>query len=265
MNCFVDLYPQEQRVLAYLCFWSCVRIVYLPDGRLVLVIAGIYSGDVSTSNKNTYFHIIRLALCWHHILGTISGFRKWMATSGICLFGDDGVASFGSPEALRFLSGLSSAWNTLYGAALKVHTSTCISGVSFLGKRSLGDDRFFRYVPVSSDLDRQISSLVLKGKRSMTPVQHLSKLFAHRLLLCGYGFDCLTTDPDTNQKNLYGRICLDKVDLAIQKHIDKYSKLIGDDPSWLSLLYPCTCPPRELFAYQAVGRDVLFSETPNGA
>jgi len=264
MSCFVGLNPADKRVLAYIAFWSCIRLVYLPDGRIVVVSAGIYSGDISTSNKNTYFHIIRLALCWIHTIGSISGFRRWVATSGLCLFGDDGVASFGTPESVRFLSNLPSAWNTLFGATLKVHQSRSISGVSFLGKRSLGDDHFFRYVPVSSDLDRQISSLVLKGKKSMTPAQHLSKLFAHRLLLCGYAFDCLTDDAETNQKNFLGRVCLDKVDLAIQKHIDKYSKLIGDDPEWLSLIYPCTCPATELFSYQLVGRDVLFPETPNG-
>lgn len=248
------------QISAYLSFWSCFRIVYLPDGRVVLVSAGIYSGDVSTSNKNSYFHIIRLALCWIRIFNHSKGFRTFMAKSGICIFGDDAVCAAHDPMSVRFLTELGTAWYALFGAELKVKLSTDISGVSFLGKRSLGNDSWQAFVPVTSDLDRQISSLVLKGKRSMTIVQRLSKLVAHRLLLCGFDFGSGAVSDEVQIQNNQGKHHLSVLDSYIKKFISKNDPLNNENPQWRSLTYFGTCPPQTLVALQMTGTDVLFPE-----
>jgi hypothetical protein len=250
----------DSQVAAYLSFWSCFRIFYLPDGRVVLVSAGIYSGDVSTSNKNSYFHIVRLALCWISIFKTTGGFRTFMFKSGICIFGDDAVCAAHDPMALRFLTELSSTWYTLFGSELVMHKSTDISGVSFLGKRSLGNDSWQSVVPVTADLDRQISSLVLKGKRSMTVVQRLSKLVAHRLLLCGFDFESGPVSVETNVQNQLGRQHLAILDAYLQDYVKKYEKLNAENPDWRKLVYYALCPPQSLFAFQMKGTDVLLTE-----
>jgi len=248
------------QVAAYLSFWSCFRIFYLPDGRVVLVSAGIYSGDVSTSNKNSYFHIIRLALCWITTFKTTEGFRTFMFKSGICLFGDDGVCAAHDQQAVDFLTELPNTWQVLFGAELKMKFSYDVSGVSFLGKRSLGNDSWQKYVPVTSDLDRQISSLVLKGKRKMTTVQRLSKLVAHRLLLCGFDFESGPVSEETKSQNDLGRQHLKTLDNYLRSYVQDNEKLNAENPDWRQMTYYALCPAQTLLAFQMKGTDVLLPE-----
>jgi len=257
----VEMDDDLRALLRYVNFWSCFRLVHLPDGRVVLVYAGIYSGDVSTTNKNSYFHIVRLALCWCYIFGTIEGFKQFVRMSGLSVFGDDGVCAAHNPRDLFFLQKLPQAWEHLFGAELILHISPQISEVSFLGKRSLGDDSWSRNVPVSSDLDRQIASLVHKTKSGRTPVQRLSKLVAHRQLLAGYAYTapCAVTEL-TLSRNARGREDLVKLDAAIKDHIALYSDKYEGDYSWFALEYLATIPPKELFALLMVGSETPFPE-----
>jgi hypothetical protein len=252
--------PKKQ-ALFYVCFWSVFRLVLLPDGRIVLVQAGIYSGDISTTNKNTIFHIVRLALCWMDIFGTIVGFRQFMKISGICLFGDDAICAAHNAEHLYFLQNLQAAWERCFGSELKMHLSTRISEVSFLGKRSLGDDDISMMYPVSSDLDRQIASLVLKTKKGQTPVMRLSKLLAHRLLLAGFCLNTTNTISDqTKSRNTRGLDLLQRIDSAISAHVSEYGDFFQGDPEWVGLLYPATCDAEELYSRVMLGRDTILPE-----
>jgi hypothetical protein len=255
-----DLDSPLRRVLAYINFWSCVRIVLLPDGRLVLVAAGIYSGDISTTNKNSYFHIVRIALVWIKIHGTVDGFRTWLRKSGIVIFGDDGTCSINRKIYLRLLEGLATTWKDLFGAELKVHQSHYLSEVVFLGRRALGDDAISQLLPVTSDLDRQISSLVEKTRKGMTPVQRLSKLVAHRLLLSGFSLNPALASPATAEKNARGARSLKKLDSVIAKHIDREDERNADLPDWVSLTYLAHMPASELFYMQLTGKEVIRPE-----
>jgi hypothetical protein len=259
-GCFATLGSEHFSILDYINFWSCFRLVYLPNGRIVLVLAGIYSGDISTSNKNSYFHVIRLALCWCRIFGSIQGFRMFVRTSGLSCFGDDGVCAAHYPMAVRFLTELSGAWEAQFGSSLKMKMSKDISGVSFLGKRSLGNDSWSQYIPVTSDLDRQIASLVLKGKRSHTPAQSLSKLVAHRFLLSGFAFDAAEVDEAERLRNERGRRDLNTLDEYIRVFIKPLDALNKHDPEWVQLVDLGTMPARELFSNQLLGKDVLVAE-----
>jgi hypothetical protein len=250
----------DNDIAAYIAFWSCCRIFLLPDGRLVLVIAGIYSGDISTSNKNSYFHLVRMALCWIRIFDTIDGFRTFVTRSGLCLFGDDAICAAHYEEAARFLDEMPTVWEQLFGAELLMDSSIDISGVSFLGKRSLGNEPWSSIIPVSSDLDRQLSSLVLKGKRSMTPVQRLSKLVAHRMLLCGYSLPAGAVSEEVKSQNELGLSSLRKLDEYITGYIAKYDTLLSQNIDWSAQQYLATIPPDQLFSLQMTGRDVLFPE-----
>jgi len=257
----IDELFEHDPILQYLNFWSCIRLVILPDGRIVLVLAGIYSGDISTSNKNSYFHIIRLALCWLRIFDSVDGFVHFMRISGICLFGDDAVCAAHCPRHLYFLSKIQSAWEALFGAELKVHSSEDISGVSFLGKRSLGNDDVTMYLPVTADLDRQIASLVLKGKRNADPVQTLSKLTAHRQLLCGFSIHCDSASDEITQRNQRGERDLALLDIAIKEHVEKYDATNNHDEAWNQLrLMAYEMRPQELFGLLLTGSDMVFAE-----
>lgn len=250
--------------LFYVMFWSCFRLVLLPDGRIVLVVAGIYSGDVSTTNKNSVFHIIRLALCWRHIFGNFNGFRNFVRTSGLSLFGDDGACAAHCEKHFYFLNNLHVAWEACFGALLKVYKSTSISGISFLGKRSLGDDHLTRTIPVSSDLERQICSLVHKTKAGQDPIQRLSKLVAHRELLVGYAYlpNARALD-DVATLNKKGARLLDLVDAAIKLHIARYESYHRGNPEWVGLLVAANTPPKEVVARFLAGRDTLTPEADN--
>ena len=250
-----------KEVAWYVHFWSCFRLVLLPDGRIVLVMAGIYSGDVSTTNKNSLFHIMRLAICWRHIFGTLDGFRAFVRTSGLALFGDDGICAAHCEKHVYFLENLGAAWEACYGAELKITLTPSISEVSFLGKRALGDDSIACMYPVSADLDRQIASLVLKTKKGQTPVQRLSKLVAHRLLLCGFAINLRSplTD-DTAANNDRGADLLRRLDDAIKDHLIEYSQFHLGDPEWSGLLYAAQAPPEELFAQLMYGHDTISPE-----
>lgn len=257
----VEIDEELQKLFNYVNFWSCFRLVHLPDGRVVLVFAGIYSGDVSTTNKNSYFHIVRLALCWCLIFGTIEGFKQFVRQSGLSVFGDDGICAAHNPRDLFFLENLAQAWERLFGAELIIHISPQISEVSFLGKRSLGDDSWSRNVPVSSDLDRQIASLVHKTKGGKTPIQRLSKLVAHRQLLAGYSYTpSLAVTENTVSRNNRGYQDLVKLDAAIKDHLALYSMQYEGDYGWYALEYLATIPPRELFSLLLVGSETPFPE-----
>lgn len=252
---------ENDPVLRYLNFWSCVRLVILPDGRIVLVFAGIYSGDISTSNKNSYFHIIRLALCWMHIFGTMDGFVIFMKMSGICLFGDDAVCGAHCPKHLYFLNNLQKSWERLFGAELKVHSSTEIAGVSFLGKRSLGNDDGTMNLPVTSDLERQVASLVYKTKRTSDPIQRLAKLTAHRQLLSGFSIYCDSVSGEVALQNQRGRSDLALLDIAIKEHVEKYDQICTNSEQWNSLrlmAYELSAP--DLYSMLLEGSDAIFSE-----
>lgn len=257
----VEMDDELKALLNYINFWSCFRLVHLPDGRVVVVFAGIYSGDVSTTNKNSYFHIVRLALCWCDIFNTIEGFKRFVRTSGLSVFGDDGVCAAHNPRDLYFLENLNGSWERLFGAELIIHISPQISEVSFLGKRSLGDDSWSRNIPVSSDLDRQIASLVHKTKSGKSPVQRLSKLVAHRQLLAGYSYTAsLAVTENTLSRNARGRQDLVKLDAAIKDHLTLHAQKYVSDYSWAALEYLATIPPKELFSLMMVGSETPFPE-----
>lgn len=183
-----------------------------------------------------------------------------MFKSGICLFGDDGVCAAHDQQAVDFLTELPNTWHTLFGAELKMKFSHDISGVGFLGKRSLGNDSWQIYVPVTADLDRQISSLVLKGKRSMTTVQRLSKLVAHRLLLCGFDFESGPVSEETKSQNDLGRQHLKTLDTYLRSYVQDNEKLNAENPDWRQLSYYALCPAQSLLAFQMKGTDVLLPE-----
>jgi hypothetical protein len=253
---------EHRAVLDYISFWSCIRIVLLPDGRLVLVTAGIYSGDVSTTNKNSYFHLVRLALCWKYIFGSFDGFRTFIVQSGLSIFGDDAVCAAHCQAHVYFLEKLPEAWAKTSGGILKVFCSHNISEVSFLGKRALGDNLPKSLIPVTSDMDRQIASLVMKNKPSQNdPLKRLSKLVAHRQLLAGFAYDSGTCSQDTANANMRGRDNLQRLDLAIKMFVNEKDQLMLKDPSWVKLKELGLMDAKSLCSYLLGGSDIPIPES----
>lgn len=248
-------------VLDFILFWSCVRLVVLPTGRIVLVIAGIYSGDVSTTNKNSYFHIVRLAICWRRHFGSFRGFRHFVRVSGLCLFGDDAVCSAHTQSHYDFLMKMPEHWQATSGASLVVSCSQHISEVSFLGRRALGDSLPHSLVPVTADMPRLISSLVFKNKPSRTHITHLSKLIACRQLLCGFSYPPPThVTSDISVANHKGRENLRLLDLIILDYLARYSSTNSEHPQWRSLAYMGTIPATELLSFLLAQSDLPLGD-----
>jgi len=252
----------EQECMDYINFWSCVRIVLLPDGRLVLVIAGIYSGDISTTNKNSYFHLVRLALCWLKCHGTLNGFTSFCRRSGLSLFGDDAVCAAHTSEHAAFLNKLPELWAETSGGILKVSSSEHLSEVSFLGRRALGDVLPYSLIPVQADMDRQLASLVFKNKPSTSdPLKRLSKLVAHRHLLAGFAYksgEVTTSIEDANKRGLENLL---KLDAVTRIHISTHSKLYKHDKSWISCCEQAAMDPKQLCAMLISGSDIPIPES----
>lgn len=251
---------EKSHVLDYILFWSCVRLVALPDGRIVLVIAGIYSGDISTTNKNSYNHIMRLAICWHYRFGSLKGFRTFVKLSGLCLFGDDAVCSAHTPQHFDFLANLASVWQTTSGANLVVSHSKHFSKVSFLGRRALGDTLPHAIIPVTSDMPRLISSLVFKNKPGRTAITRLSKLIACRQLLCGFSFGQGHCTNGTQEANQLGLENLNSLDLVIRRHIAIYDSQFRGHPEWQSLVFMGTMEQEVLLASLLCRTDVPLGQ-----
>lgn len=258
---FNKLFEQDPHALtlAFINFWSCVRLVVLPDGRIVLVYAGIYSGDISTTNKNSYNHIIRLAICWASKFGSLKGFSTFMRVSGICLFGDDAVAAAHCQMHCDFLTDLPEHWTKTSGANLVVSSSKHLSKVSFLGRRALGDSLPHSLIPVTADMPRLISSLVFKNKPSQTALTRLSKLVAVRQLLCGFSFPDGTAPKSIIEANALGRENLNSLDLVIRDHIARHSAEFNYSPQWRALCFMGEMPQAQLLSSLLAGTDVPFS------
>lgn len=244
----------------YILFFSSVRVTVMPDGKLRVAFAGIGSGDASTSFKNSVFHIMRLAACWIRVFGTLKGFRTFMLRCGIRIFGDDALCAAHTPMHVFFLRNMATAWEAVFGAGLVMSESPYISEGTFLGKRALGDDPLTRVMPVSSDLDRQLSSLIKKNKKQIVPLKKLSKLVSHRFLLCGFSLTPTEVSPKTAALNAIGREALLRLDVYTRSFIADFSELFAENVDFTKTAYFALIDAQHLARLMMSGDDLLVPE-----
>lgn len=178
------LSKRELREFNHLSYHKVNRIVLMPDGSLHWVMDGNGSGHPDTTTDNGINHVSMFAICWREIYGSFAGFKDFLETSGLLVFGDDGICALVNQQAVDFFSRLPATWKRIFGANLKLEIHDEWKDAHFLGQQPLGNNYPYSVLAKPHDVDREITNLVLKGQRENTfdPVKELQRGIAHRAL-----------------------------------------------------------------------------------
>lgn len=224
----------EKQRFEHMWLFNVYRLNLMPNGHILATFQGKASGDSSTSSDNSMAHIANLLIIWCN-----QGLHPWqfplfLDRIGLCIFGDDAVASYHSELSIysSFFNNLADMWKANFGVNCVVKFSKQLDGISFLGKRSATSDGLERFMPVVADRDRQMSSLSLKNRYKNGPIGKLQRLVAHRQLL--------SMDEFTG-----GSPELVYVDYLINVHLNSNTWIKeSSDPDVQALVFSSYCDPR---------------------
>lgn len=171
-------------------YWCVNRLNLLFDGELCMTQQGMGSGDPNTSVDNSIAHLAQLLYCWIRHGYSPWKFPAFIQNVGLSIFGDDGCATLMEEDEsyLTFFKALPTLWNDIFGVPLKLTMHDKLEDLTFLGRRSSASSGPGAVIPVSSDTDRLISSIIYKKSSKHTLLADLQQLSAYQELLSAYCF-----------------------------------------------------------------------------
>lgn len=201
------------------------RLNLLPNGEIYLTQNGNPSGQANTTIDNCIAHVYIWATMWCKYTGSIDGFEKWLKDHGWIVYGDDGLMISLNDWDEAFFSAIEEKlWTEVTGSTVSFFITDDPSAISFLGKHPIKVNGVWRSKP--SEPAKNLMSLKLRNKKSMTEIQFFTKLVNYYELF--YNYD--KTEDKAGQMNK--RYIKTKIDTFISN----YHQILKDNTDYQGVL-----------------------------